>query len=147
MNTVLTFQDKYEAIIRKDAEYEGIFITAVKTTGIFCRPVCTARKPKPENVEFYDSPEAAILSGYRPCKVCSPRRVRDGRAGAPWRERSCSGASSPRPRSRPACTRSRRGPSPPLGRRGGSSLRPRGASRQRLAPCRRGPCLRDRGAR
>jgi len=72
MNTTLTFEDKYQAIIRKDPAFEGIFITAVKTTGIFCRPVCTARKPKPENVEFYDSPEDAILHGYRPCKVCKP---------------------------------------------------------------------------
>ena len=44
----------------------------VKTTGIFCRPVCTARKPKPENVEFYDTPEEALNHGYRPCKVCNP---------------------------------------------------------------------------
>ena len=72
MNTALTFQDKYEAIIRKDPEYEGLFFTGVKTTGIFCRPVCTARKPKPENVEFFESPEEAILHGYRPCKVCKP---------------------------------------------------------------------------
>ena len=72
MNSALTFEDKYQAILSKDPDYEGIFVTAVKTTGIFCRPVCTARKPKPENVEFYDSPEAAILHGYRPCKVCNP---------------------------------------------------------------------------
>ena len=72
MSLALTFEDKYQAIVRKDQEYEGIFITAVKTTGIFCRPVCTARKPKPENVEFYDSPEEAILHGFRPCKVCRP---------------------------------------------------------------------------
>ena len=72
MKSSLTFEDKYQAIIRKDPEYEGIFITAVKTTGIFCRPGCTAKKPKPENVEFYDTPEEAILHGYRPCKVCKP---------------------------------------------------------------------------
>ena len=72
MNKELSFQDKYEAIVRKDSEFEGIFITAVKTTGIFCRPVCTARKPKPENVEFYDSVEEAINHGFRPCKVCKP---------------------------------------------------------------------------
>lgn len=72
MKTTLSFDEKYQAIIRKDPEFEGIFITAVKTTGIFCRPVCTARKPKPENVEFYDSTEDAILHGYRPCKVCKP---------------------------------------------------------------------------
>lgn len=72
MNPSLSFEEKYQAILRKDLEYEGIFITAVKTTGIFCRPVCTARKPKPENVEFYNSAEDAILHGYRPCKVCKP---------------------------------------------------------------------------
>ena len=44
----------------------------VKTTGIFCRPTCTARKPKFENVEFFDTTKAAILKGYRPCKVCKP---------------------------------------------------------------------------
>lgn len=52
----LTFEEKYQAILKKDSRYEGLFITAVKSTGIFCRPVCTARKPKVENVEFFDSP-------------------------------------------------------------------------------------------
>ncbi|MCG8308329.1 MAG: methylated-DNA--[protein]-cysteine S-methyltransferase [Cytophagales bacterium] len=72
MNTSLTFDEKYQAIVRKDSDFEGIFVAAVKTTGIFCRPVCTARKPKPENVEFYNSPEEALINGYRPCKVCKP---------------------------------------------------------------------------
>ena len=72
MSADLSFEEKYQAIVNKDPNYEGIFITAVKTTGIFCRPVCTARKPKPENVEFYDSPQQAILNGFRPCKVCKP---------------------------------------------------------------------------
>lgn len=44
----------------------------VKTTGIFCRPTCRARKPKRENVEFFSSSKEALLRGYRPCKVCSP---------------------------------------------------------------------------
>jgi AraC family transcriptional regulator of adaptative response/methylated-DNA-[protein]-cysteine methyltransferase len=77
MNTQLTFQDKYQAILDKDASYEGIFITAVKTTGIFCRPSCTARKPKKENVTFYDSINEAILNGFRPCKVCKPMEQAD----------------------------------------------------------------------
>lgn len=68
----LTFKEKYQAILEKDSTYEGLFITAVKTTGIFCRPVCTARKPRIENVEFFDSPQEAIEQGYRPCKVCKP---------------------------------------------------------------------------
>src|SRR5206468_1925309 len=48
---------------------------AVKTTGIFCRPVCTARKPKKENVEFFSTAKDAILRGYRPCKVCAPMQM------------------------------------------------------------------------
>lgn len=62
----------YQASFRKDPEFEGVFWMAVKTTGIFCRPTCTARKPKPENVEFFDNTKDAILKGYRPCKVCKP---------------------------------------------------------------------------
>jgi len=68
----LTNEIMYNAIVEKDAEFEGVFITAVKTTGIFCRPTCTARKPKQENVEFFTSTKEAIARGYRPCKVCRP---------------------------------------------------------------------------
>jgi len=69
---MLTNDVMYEALVNKDASYEGTFIAAVKTTGIFCRPVCTARKPKKENVIFYTTTKEAILHGYRPCKVCRP---------------------------------------------------------------------------
>ncbi|THU39326.1 bifunctional transcriptional activator/DNA repair protein Ada [Niastella caeni] len=62
----------YEAIVNKDTSFEGVFFTAVKTTGIFCRPSCRARKPKRENVEFFTTAKEAILKGYRPCKVCNP---------------------------------------------------------------------------
>ncbi len=62
----------YKASFNKDANFEGVFWMGVKTTGIFCRPTCTARKPKPENVEFFNSTKDAILKGYRPCKVCKP---------------------------------------------------------------------------
>jgi AraC family transcriptional regulator, regulatory protein of adaptative response / methylated-DNA-[protein]-cysteine methyltransferase len=69
---MLTQDMMYRALVEKDASYEGAFIAAVKTTGIFCRPTCTARKPKRENVEFFETSKEAILHGYRPCKVCSP---------------------------------------------------------------------------
>ena len=62
----------YEALVSKDSGFEGVFFAAVKTTGIFCRPTCTARKPKFENVEFFTTSKEAILHGYRPCKICSP---------------------------------------------------------------------------
>lgn len=68
----MTFQVMYEAVIKKDSQFDGLFYTCVKTTGIFCRPVCTARKPKKENIEFVDSIKSAINKGYRPCKICKP---------------------------------------------------------------------------
>lgn len=65
----------YQALLDKDASFEGIFIVGVKTTGIFCRPTCTARKPKPGNVEFFTDSKQALSYGYRPCKICHPMQV------------------------------------------------------------------------
>jgi len=53
------------AFLGGDASYDGVFYTGVRTTGIFCRPSCTARKPRPENVEFFATPREALFSGYR----------------------------------------------------------------------------------
>ena len=64
------------AIQQRDGTYDGVFFTAVKTTGIFCRPTCTARSPNPENVEFFPTTQQAVLSGYRPCKRCRPMEAR-----------------------------------------------------------------------
>lgn len=68
----LTEKIMYDASFRKDTSFEGIFWMGVKTTGIFCRPTCTARKPKFENVEFFSNTKDAMQKGYRPCKVCKP---------------------------------------------------------------------------
>lgn len=65
----------YRALVEKDGSFEGIFIVGVKTTGIFCRPTCTARKPKPENVEYFPHTADALRKGYRPCKVCKPMQA------------------------------------------------------------------------
>lgn len=62
----------YQALLNKDSNFEGLFFVGVKSTGIFCRPTCTARKPKKENVEFFPSTREALLHGYRPCKLCHP---------------------------------------------------------------------------
>jgi AraC family transcriptional regulator of adaptative response/methylated-DNA-[protein]-cysteine methyltransferase len=76
--TTLSFQDKYDAIGKQDTQYEGLFVTAVKTTGIFCRPSCRAKKPKAENVIFFDTAQEALQNGFRPCKVCRPMESLDG---------------------------------------------------------------------
>lgn len=62
----------YEALVAKNSEYEGLFYVGVKTTGIFCRPTCPARKPKMENCEFYETAQQALLASYRPCRRCQP---------------------------------------------------------------------------
>jgi AraC family transcriptional regulator, regulatory protein of adaptative response / methylated-DNA-[protein]-cysteine methyltransferase len=60
------------AFFNGDASYDGVFYTGVRTTGIFCRPSCTARKPKPENIEFYSTVKDALFAGYRACLRCKP---------------------------------------------------------------------------
>ena len=62
----------YQALLDRDVSFDGVFYIGVKTTGIFCRPVCPARKPKRENVEFFGEPKEAVYAGYRPCKRCKP---------------------------------------------------------------------------
>jgi AraC family transcriptional regulator of adaptative response/methylated-DNA-[protein]-cysteine methyltransferase len=66
--------EMYRALIERDASYEGIFYLGVRTTGIFCRPTCPAKKPKQENVEFFGSTREALTAGYRPCRRCTPMR-------------------------------------------------------------------------
>ena len=68
----LSEQAMWRAFHRGDRHYDGRFVTAVRTTGIFCRPSCTCRKPRRENVLFYPSPAQAARAGYRPCKRCRP---------------------------------------------------------------------------
>jgi AraC family transcriptional regulator of adaptative response/methylated-DNA-[protein]-cysteine methyltransferase len=64
-----------------DASYDGVFYLGVRTTGVFCRPSCPARKPRPENVEFFALPKDALLAGYRPCLRCRPL---DGDRAPAW---------------------------------------------------------------
>src|SRR3989442_4545240 len=75
----------HRAVESRDARFDGWFITAVKTTGIYCRPSCpTPVRPKRENVSFYPTAAAAQLAGYRACKRCRP----DASPGSPeWNVR------------------------------------------------------------
>ena len=62
----------YRAIQLRDTKYDGRFFTCVKTTGIFCRPICPARTPKFENCQFVPTAAAAMEAGFRPCLRCRP---------------------------------------------------------------------------
>ena len=62
----------YRALATRDARFDGRFFTAVRSTGIYCRPVCPARTPKRENCVFLPCAAAAQQAGYRPCLRCRP---------------------------------------------------------------------------
>src|SRR5213596_4131456 len=62
----------YRALMKRDTSFEGIFYIGVRTTGIFCRPTCSAKKPARENVDFFATSSDALENGYRPCLRCHP---------------------------------------------------------------------------
>lgn len=71
-----------QARLTRDARFDGLFFTAVTSTGIFCRPVCPAPPPKPAHVRYFASAAAAAAAGFRPCLRCRPERAAGASA---WR--------------------------------------------------------------
>ena len=69
---MLDFDICNEARLRRDPQFDGQFFTAVRTTGIYCRPVCPVKQPLTKNVSYYPSAAAAEKGGYRPCLRCRP---------------------------------------------------------------------------
>ena len=72
MSSALNTDAYWDALIRRDARFDGRFFAGVKTTGIYCRPICPARKPHRRNVVFFVCAAAAEESGFRPCRRCRP---------------------------------------------------------------------------
>ncbi|MCS3841854.1 DNA-3-methyladenine glycosylase 2 family protein [Microbacterium sp. AK031] len=70
--SAMSFDERYRAIDARDIRFDGQFVTAVHSTGIYCRPSCPARTPKRENVSFYPTSAAAHEAGFRACKRCLP---------------------------------------------------------------------------
>jgi AraC family transcriptional regulator of adaptative response/methylated-DNA-[protein]-cysteine methyltransferase len=68
-------EERWKAFNSRDSAYEGVFFVGVTTTRIFCRPTCSARKPKRENTEFFDDKSAALHAGFRPCLRCKPMQT------------------------------------------------------------------------
>lgn len=81
MNTIPPTIEMERAYLERDASYNGLFFLGIRTTGIFCRPTCPARKALPKNVEYFPTVRAALLAGYRPCKRCRPLELDDQ---PPW---------------------------------------------------------------
>src|SRR5207244_2882208 len=92
----------YEALLRRDAAYDGLVYVGVTTTKVFCRLSCPARKPRAVHCEFFEDPLEAERAGFRPCKRCGPldaiapshrlavqlRQILDEGPAKRWRERS-----------------------------------------------------------
>ena len=62
----------WQAVLQRDRRYDGMFVYAVRSTGIYCRPSCPSRRPRVEQVEFFEAPKSAEGAGYRSCKRCRP---------------------------------------------------------------------------
>jgi AraC family transcriptional regulator, regulatory protein of adaptative response / methylated-DNA-[protein]-cysteine methyltransferase len=71
----ITHAQRWQAVVEREVSADEQFVYAVKTTGIYCRPSCAARLPKPEHVEFFAKGDAATAAGYRPCKRCKPEQI------------------------------------------------------------------------
>ena len=69
---MLDFATQYDAFRRRDPSFDGLVFVAVRTTGVYCRPICPARTPLARNVRFFVSAAAAETAGFRPCLRCRP---------------------------------------------------------------------------
>jgi AraC family transcriptional regulator of adaptative response / methylphosphotriester-DNA alkyltransferase methyltransferase len=72
---IISDNQKWQAVVSCDRNYDGIFFYGVKTTRIFCRPSCKSKTPIQNNVIFFDNAANAIESGFRPCKRCCPDKI------------------------------------------------------------------------
>lgn len=80
MDTAIDPDTAWNAFARRDRAFDGRFIVAVRTTHIYCKPSCAARRPRRENVTFLNDAAAARAAGYRPCRRCLPDSVARDRA-------------------------------------------------------------------
>ncbi|MEZ5904622.1 MAG: Ada metal-binding domain-containing protein [Geminicoccaceae bacterium] len=80
---------KWRAIAERDAEADGAFVFAVRTTGVYCRPSCPSRRAKPENIRFFDLAREAEAAGFRPCKRCRPTELSQQQTRALAIEAAC----------------------------------------------------------
>jgi AraC family transcriptional regulator of adaptative response/methylated-DNA-[protein]-cysteine methyltransferase len=68
-------QRRWRAVVSRNADADGQFVYAVRTTGVYCRPSCPSRRPLAHNVRYFATPAAAEQAGFRPCRRCRPERV------------------------------------------------------------------------
>src|SRR2546426_195905 len=79
----LTPERRWRIVLARDRRYDGAFVYAVQSTGIYCRPSCPSRRPRRAQVAFFPVPEAAELAGFRPCRRCRPGEAAPPDPGVP----------------------------------------------------------------
>ena len=86
----------WEAVCRRDAGYDGVFVYAVNSTGIYCRPTCPSRRPRRGHVQFFGSPDEAERAGYRSCRRCQPEKQTPDEPNLSLVQRICRYLAEPR---------------------------------------------------
>src|SRR5215469_8639640 len=71
----MTTQGLWQAVARRDAAADGLFVYGVQSTHVYCRPSCPSRRPRPDRVEYFPSPAMAEATGYRACLRCHPNEL------------------------------------------------------------------------
>jgi AraC family transcriptional regulator, regulatory protein of adaptative response / methylated-DNA-[protein]-cysteine methyltransferase len=84
-----TAERHWRIVLARDRRYDGAFVYAVRSTGIYCRPSCPSRRPRREQVAFFPAPAAAELAGFRPCRRCGPAEPRRPDARLPLVREVC----------------------------------------------------------
>jgi AraC family transcriptional regulator of adaptative response/methylated-DNA-[protein]-cysteine methyltransferase len=74
---------QWQAVMDRDSSQDGKFVFAVSSTGIYCRPSCPARRPRRENVTFFNTPDRAEKAGYRACLRCRPKAMGNAQSANP----------------------------------------------------------------
>ena len=82
-------RNRWRAVQSRDARFDGAFVYAVRSTGIYCRPSCPSRRPRPAQVVFFSAPDAAEREGFRPCRRCHPREISPRNPKAELIQRIC----------------------------------------------------------
>jgi AraC family transcriptional regulator, regulatory protein of adaptative response / methylated-DNA-[protein]-cysteine methyltransferase len=85
----LTAARRWRIVLARDRRYDGTFVYAVRSTGIYCRPSCASRRPRREQVAFFPLPEVAERAGFRPCRRCRPGAAREADPRVPLVREVC----------------------------------------------------------
>src|SRR3989442_3554242 len=124
--------ERWEAVMARDRRFDGAFVYAVRSTGIYCRPSCASRRPRRAQVMFFPIPEAPEREGFRACRRCHPAAANGGGPAVPLVRGACRAI---------AARQAPRGDGRPLARAINQGL---GVTPRAYAEARRGSCFRTR---